>query len=80
MPDQFNPIPEFTKSEIQDAIERLKKGKAKDSSGVQADQLKNCSDNAKERIRMIFNEILRQEDFTPKSWRKIRIQVIYKKR
>ena len=26
-------IPEFTKNEIQDAIDRLKKGKAKDSSG-----------------------------------------------
>ena len=25
MPDQFNSIPEFTKSEIQDAIDRLKK-------------------------------------------------------
>ena len=66
MPDQFNPIPESTKSEIQDAIDRLKKGKAKDSSGVQAEQLKNCSDNTKEKIRKIFNEIIRQEDFTPK--------------
>ena len=33
----------------------------------------------KRKIRNIFNEIIRQEDFTPKSWRKIRIQVIYKK-
>ena len=39
MPNQFNPIPEITKSEIQDAIDRLKKGKAKDSSGVGAEQL-----------------------------------------
>ena len=30
--DQHDPIPEFTKHEIQDAIDRLKKGKAKDSS------------------------------------------------
>ena len=30
-------------------------------------------------MRKIFNEIVRQEDCTPKSWRKIRIQVIYKK-
>ena len=73
------PVPEFTQNEIQDAIDRLKKGKAKDSSGVRAEQLKNCSDDTKEKIRTIFNEITRQEDFTPKSWRKIRIQVIYKK-
>ena len=51
MPDQFNPITEFTKSEIQDAIDRLKKGKAKDNSGVRAEQLKNCSDKTKEKIR-----------------------------
>ena len=40
---------------------------------------KNCSDDTKEKIRTIFNEIIRQEDFTPKSWRRIRVQVIYKK-
>ena len=79
IPDQHIPIPEFTKIEFEDAIDRLKKGKAKNSRGVRAEQLKNCSDNTKERIRMIFNEIIRQEHFTPKSWGKIRIQVIYKK-
>ena len=31
------------------------------------------------KIRTIFIEIAQQNDFTPKSWRKIRIQVIYKK-
>ena len=79
MLDQFNTISEITKSEIQDAIDRLKRGKAKDSSGVRAEQLKNCSDRTKETLRKIFNEIIRREDFAPRSWRKIRIQVIYKK-
>ena len=79
IPDQHDSIPEFTNNEIQDAIDRLKKGKAKDSSGIRAEQLRNCSNDTKEKIRMIFNEIAQQEDFTPKSWRKIRIQVFYKK-
>ena len=48
-PEQQNSIPEFTVNEIQDAFDRLKKGKAKDSSGVRAEQLKNCSDNTKEK-------------------------------
>ena len=48
-PDQHDPIPEFTNNEIQDAIDRLKKGKARDSSGVRAEQLKNCSDVTKEK-------------------------------
>ena len=72
-PEQQNSIKEFTKNEIQDAID------AKDSNGIRAEQLKKCSDDTKEKIRTIFNEIVQQDDFTPKSWRKIRIQVIYKK-
>ena len=77
--DQNDCIKEFTTDEIQNAIDRLKKGKAKDGNGIRAEQVKNCSDETKEKIRTIFNEIARQEDFTPKSWRKMRIQVIYKK-
>ena len=77
--DQTDCIKEFTTDEIQNAIDRLKKGKAKDNNGIRAEQLKICSDETKEEIRTIFNEIAQQEDFTPKSWRKIRIQVIYKK-
>ena len=39
----------------------------------------NCSDRTKQKIRQIFNEILRQRDCTPKTWRKNRLQVIHKK-
>ena len=70
---------EFAIEEIQSAIDRLKKGKAKDSNGIRAEQLKLCSEETKEEIREIFNDIAQQKDFTPKSWRKIRIQVIHKK-
>ena len=76
---QEETIPEFTKEEIQAAIHRLKKGKAKDNCGVRAEQLKICSEETKEKIRNIFNDIAQQDDFTPNSWRKIRIQVIHKK-
>ena len=78
-PSQSETIPEFTMEELQAAINRLKKGKARDSSGVRAEQLKICSDDTKEQIRTIFNEITQREDFTPKSWRRIRIQVIHTK-
>ena len=76
---QKGKIAEFTKEEIDAAIHRLKKGKARDSSGVRAEQLKICSEETKEKIRIIFNDIAQQEDFIPDSWRKIRIQVIHKK-
>ena len=77
--DQEDYMEEFTTEEIQSAIDRLKKGKATDSNWIRAEQLKLCSDETKEEIREIFNEIAQQKDFTPKSWRKIRIQVIHKK-
>ena len=77
--EQDEYMEEFTSEEIQNAIDRLKKGKAKDSNGIRAEQLKICSEETKEEIREIFNEIAQQDDFTPKSWRKIRIQVIHKK-
>ena len=41
MPMQSEPIPEFTTSEIQDAVDRLKRRKAGESGGVRAQQLKN---------------------------------------
>ena len=79
LPEQFEPIPEFTTSEIQDAIDRLKRGRAKESSGIRAEQIKNCSDETKETIRQIFNEILKQKACTPRIWRRTRVQVMYKK-
>ena len=69
--DQDEYMEEFTTEEIQGAIDRLKKGKAKDSNGIRAEQLKLCSEETKEEIREIFNEIAQQKDFTPKSWREI---------
>ena len=73
-------IKEFTTEEIQSAIDRLKKkGRRKTAMEYELNSSKLCSDETKEEIRTIFNEIAQQEDFTPKSWRKIRIQVIYKK-
>ena len=77
--DQDDYMDEFTTEEIQSAIDRLKKGNAMDSNGIRAEQLKICSEETKEEIREIFNEIAQQEDFTPKSWRRIKIQVIHKK-
>ena len=77
--DQDDYMDEFTTEEIQCAIDRLKQGKAKDSNGIRAEQLKICIEETKEEIRTIFNEIAQQKDFTPKSWRRIRIQVIHKK-
>ena len=77
--ETFERIPELTTSEVQDAIDRLKRGKAGDSSGIRAEHIKKCDSETKEWIRQIFNEIVQQKDCTPQTWRRIRKQVIHKK-
>ena len=57
-------IPEFTKRELQTAIDCLKKGKNQetgDTKGMKAEDIKGCDDETKELMRDIFNEIIKQE-------------------
>ena len=56
-----------------------KNGKASDCNGVRAEDIEACSEKTKEMTRQIFNEILKEEDCTPTTWRRIRIKVIHKK-
>ena len=56
-----------------------KKGKASDCNGARAEDIEACSEKTKEMTRQIFNEVLKQEDCTPTTWRRIRIKVIHKK-
>ena len=65
-----NELPEFAQDEAQAAIDKLKKVKQVTTTE---------SGPTKEMIRQIFNEVLKQDDCTPETWRRIRIRVIYKK-
>ena len=49
-------IPEFTKQELQAAIE-----KSGDTKGIKAEDIKESDDETKEMMREIFNEVIRQE-------------------
>ena len=73
----ITPSQSLQKNEIQDAIDRLKEGKRKTAMEYELNSSKTAVTIRKKK-RTIFNEIAQQDDFTPKSWRKIRIQVIYK--
>ena len=74
--DVKNEIAEFTQDEVQAAIDKLKKGKTSDNNGIPAEDIKTT----KEMLRQVFNEVLKQDDCTPETWRRIRIKVIYKKK
>ena len=76
--DVKNELPELTQDEIQAAIDKLKKGKASDNNGIRVEDIKTCDATTKEIIRQVFNEILKQDDCTPETCRKSRINVKYK--
>ena len=65
-----NEIPVFTQDEAQAAIDNLERGKASDNHGIRAEDIKTCDETTKEMIRQIFNEVFKQEDCTPKTWRR----------
>ena len=67
-------FPELTEQELQTAIDWLKRGKAGDTKGIKAEDLKGCDDEAKEMMRSIFNEIITQESKAPNFWRKLVIK------
>ena len=72
-------IPEITSEELHDAIRKLKKGNSPDSDGIRAEDIKACDEETKELVRQIFNEIIRQNEFTPEPWKRVKIKVLHKK-
>ena len=58
---ETNEIPEITTEEWQNAIKKLKKGKAADSNGIRAKDIKACDEETKEMVRQIFNEVIKQK-------------------
>ena len=69
--EEMTRIPEITTVELQDAIEKLTKGKSPDSDGIRAEDIKACDDETREIVRQIFNEITKQNEFTPEAWIKV---------
>ena len=72
-------IPEITTEELQTAINQLRNGKSPDSNGIRAEDIKASDDETREMVRQIFNEIIGQNEFTPETWKKVRLKVIHKK-
>ena len=72
-------IPEITTEELQNAINKLKKGKSPDSKGIRAEDVKGCDEETREMVRQIFNEIIKRKEVTPEDRKKVTIKVIHKK-
>ena len=54
-------------------------GKASNDYGIRGEDIKTCDETTKERIKQIFNVVMKQEDCTPERWRRMRTIVIYTK-
>ena len=65
MKKRWYEIPEITTDKLQKAIKRLKKGKAADSNGIRPEDMKACDEETNEMVRPIFNDIVKQNEFTP---------------
>ena len=76
--DNNKTIPLIIDEEIQAAINKLKKGETRDNNGIRVEEIKNCDAATKEKVKQIFNEVLKQESCTPETWRSLRITVIHK--
>ena len=71
--EEMTRIPEITTEELRTAIS------SPDGNGIRAEDIKACDDETREMVREIFNEIIKQNEFTPEAWMKVKIKVIYQK-
>ena len=70
--NEMTTIPEITTEELRTAIDKLREGKSPDSNGIRAEDIKACDDETREMVRQIFNEIIKQNEFTPEAWKKVK--------
>ena len=61
------------------AINKLTKGKSPYDDEIRAEDIKACDDGTREMVRQIFNEIIKQNEFTPEAWKKVKVKVVYRK-
>ena len=78
--DKNKYIPDFTKQEIQTAVDCLKRGTSGDTKGIKAGLIQVSDHETKEMMRTVFNELIKQESVTPEAWKKVVIKMICKKK
>jgi hypothetical protein len=66
-------------AELRDALKTMNRGKARDTSGIVAEMLKDGPDTLLQAILEVFNDVLAFREEPPKIWRQTRLTVIFKK-
>ena len=70
-------IAEFTHDEPDDALKKLRAGKACDANGVVAEMLKYGGQQLKLAILGLFNDVIREQVDAPEMWKITRLVVIF---
>ena len=71
-------IPEFTKEELEQAIDQLKKGKACDQRGLVAEMLKAGKQELNSMLLTLYNEVIQSDKLPPKAWKETIVTVLFK--
>ena len=78
--DLGQPAAEFSMTEIEAALNTMRRGKAGDDAGIVAEMIKDGSQLLLQTILDLFNEVLAlREGTAPSSWKCSRLSVIFKK-
>ena len=72
-------IPEITSEELKVAMRELRKDKSPDSDGIRAEDIKACDEETEEMLRQIFNETIKQIEFTLEACKNVKIKVLHNK-
>ena len=76
--DHVQDIPPFSFEEISDAINQLRNGKCKDTTGLIAEMLKAGGPLLHSQLQQLYNDVIAQDNVPPSQWRQTTISVIYK--
>ena len=79
VPAVEGPVPEISREEVKNAIERMKKGKAPGCSGLPIDLIKHLGESGVDMVHEILKRVWEDEQM-PKEWKKSEIVPIYKQK
>jgi len=77
--NERNPLPPFTLEELTSALKYLKRGKARDDSGIFGEFIKDSTGILQQMVLDVFNDIILFKAPPPAAWKASRLTVIFKK-
>ena len=71
-------IPQFSLQEVTSAINQLRNGKCKDTTGLLAEMIKNGGPTLHTHLQQLYNDVISPTNTPPAQWKQTTISVLYK--